>query len=179
MKTKNSGCPGRRASGPRPFGPRPAPILWSLFASLGLALLIVAPLPVDASQDEAQPVTVTISADALQLPSGNYRGVWQTEDGLTGDKIIVLDVDGESVSGELRMYGVADGYTGDDITGSVENNGDGTLSVELRTKDGKFRASGIFNGEILVGNYDYRTRDRIRQKRTNGEWAAQFVPGAD
>jgi hypothetical protein len=53
---------------------------------------------------------------------------------------------------------------------------DGTLSVEFKTRDGKWKSKAVFDGQLLVGTYFYTFQDRRVQKIVKGEWAAQQVP---
>ena len=106
------------------------------------------------------------------LASGEYEGVWRSTDGESNALLAVLTVDGESIAGKLKLFGLED-YSGDRIRGKIEQNEDGSLSVEFKTRDGKWRSKAVFDGQLLIGTYMYEFQDRRVQKLVKGEWAAQ------
>jgi len=111
----------------------------------------------------------------VTLPSGTYQGVWRDEGGLSGGAVIELVIDGNSIKGTLKLVGVED-YSGDKIRGRTMDNVDGTLGVEFKTRDGFWKTTAIFDGQLLVGSYDYKFYERRVQQLVRGEWAAQRVP---
>lgn len=126
------------------------------------------------AQDDAAPGETREITGTVFLASGTYQGIWRDEDGKTGDAITVLDIDGKSVKGKLTVSGVSK-YSGDRISGKTEANDDGTLSIEFKTRDGKWKSKGVFDGQLLVGTFYYEFQDRRVQKIVKGEWAAQQV----
>ena len=143
---------------------------YSFLVALCVVSLACVPLSVEAEESSGgQSDTATT---LLVLASGTYQGVWRDEAGANNALLLELNVDGDSVRGELTLIGVED-YSGDRIRGSLEQNDDGSVSVEFRTRDGMWRAKGIFDGQLLVGTYRYEFQDGRIQKVVRGEWAAQ------
>jgi len=109
------------------------------------------------------------------LPSGTYQGVWRDENGVTGQWVTELDIDGQSIKGKMTVYGVKK-YSGDKIRGSTFENDDGTLGLEFKTRDGKWRSKAVFDGQLLIGTYSYEFLDRRVERIVKGDWAAQRMP---
>lgn len=146
-------------------------IFHTVLAVLSASMVVSGPVSAqdDASPDETQEITGTVF-----LASGTYQGVWRDEDGKSGEAITVLDINGESIKGKLTVSGVSK-YSGDRISGKTETNDDGTLSLEFKTRDGKWKSKAVFDGQLLVGTFYYEFQDRRVQKIVKGEWAAQQV----
>ncbi len=145
-------------------------ILRASLAALCFSILVSSPVAAQAEEPES-----TESQEAntlLTLASGEYQGVWQNEDGESNALLATLTVDGQSISGKLKLIGVED-YSGDRIRGKTRQNDDGSLSIEFRPRDRKWIATGVFDGQVLVGTYTYKFQDRRVQKLVKGEWAAQ------
>ncbi len=70
---------------------------------------------------------------------------------------------------------IMEDYSGDKIRGNTVENDDGTMSVEFKTRDGKWKSKGIFDGQLLIGTFFYEFQDRRVQRLRKGEWAAQRV----
>ena len=137
-----------------------------------LCFSILVSWPVSAQSGESESDESQESTTLLILASGEYQGVWQNENGENNALLATFTVDGQSISGKLKLFGVDD-YSGDRIRGRIEQNDDGSLSVEFRTRDRKWEAKGVFDGQLLIGTYMYEFQDRRVQKLIRGEWAAQ------
>ena len=124
-------------------------------------------LPISAHAEEAQEATTL-----LILASGQYQGVWQDENGESNALLADFKIDDLSIKGDLTLIGVED-YSGDKIRGKIEQNDDGTLSIEIKTRDGFWRGKANFDGQLLVGTYTYKFMDRRVRRLLKGEWAAQ------
>lgn len=145
-------------------------VIRASLATLCFSILIswpVAALAEEPVSNESQEATTL-----LILASGQYQGVWRNEDGKSNALLAVLTVDGLSITGKLTLVGVKK-YSGDRIRGKIEQNDDGSLTVELKTRDGKWKSKAVFDGQLLVGTYMYEFQDRRVQKLIKGEWAAQ------
>jgi hypothetical protein len=114
-------------------------------------------------------------ASPVTLASGTYQGIWRDEDGLSGQWLGELNVDGQSIKGRMTLVGVED-YSGDKISGKTLENDDGSMAVEFRTRDRKWKSKGVFDGQLLMGTYSYEILGRRGKKLVKGEWAAQRVP---
>jgi hypothetical protein len=144
-------------------------------AAFCMSVLAVGPVPAKAGGSDAQSAEAQNVSSTVALSSGTYHGVWRDEDGKSGETRAIFDVNGDSIKGKLTLAGVKD-YSGDRINGKVAANDDGTLSVEFKTRDGKWKSKAVFDGQLLVGTYFYTFQDRRVQKIVKGEWAAQQVP---
>jgi len=90
--------------------------------------------------------------------AGTYSGVWQSNGGHSGVALLTIAVDGNSVKGKLMITGSPLGYTGDEFVGQVEEFSDGVSTVTLRTNDRKMKATAVFSGDDLLGDYSFRFR---------------------
>ncbi len=142
-------------------------IIRASLATLCFSILFSWPVAAQAEEPESQESTTL-----LILTSGEYQGVWRSEDDDSNALLVVITVDDQSISGKLTLVGVED-YSGDRIRGKIEQNDDGSLGVEFKTRDGKWRSKAVFDGQLLVGTYLYEFQDRRVQKLVKGEWAAQ------
>ena len=149
-------------------------IIKTVLAALCCSFFVIGPAhgQPNAADEQSDPIRVLPSP--VILPPGTYQGVWRDEAGLAGEWRAVLTVDGKSIKGKLTLYGVED-YSGDKIRGKTVENEDGTLGVEFKTRDGKWRSKAIFDGQLLIGTFFYEFQDRRVQRLLKGEWAAQRV----
>lgn len=123
--------------------------------------------PAAALAEEAQePTTLQV------LASGQYQGIWRDESGESNALLVDFNIDGQSIRGKLTVIGVED-YSGDKIRGTIEQNEDGTLTVEFQTRDRFWKSKAIFDGQLLVGTYIYEFNRRGSNHLLKGEWAAQ------
>ena len=102
--------------------------------------------------------------------SGSYAGVWQSNGGHSGVALMTLALDGNAVSGKISLTGSPLGYTGDDFLGKVDEFADGVWTVSLRTNDKKMKATAVFSGKDLIGDYSFRYRLIGRDR---GMWILQ------
>lgn len=123
--------------------------------------------PAAAMAEEAQePTTLQV------LASGQYQGVWRDQNGESNALLVDFNIKGARIRGKLVVIGVED-YSGDKIRGSIEQNEDGTLTVEFETRDRFWKSKAIFDGQLLVGTYIYEFNRRGSNHLLKGEWAAQ------
>lgn len=146
----------------------------TVVAAFSVSVLLAGPLHAQEDGTEEQSAETQEITGTVFLASGTYQGVWRDEDGKSGETITVLDIDGESIKGKLSVSGVKK-YSGDRISGKAVTNDDGTLSLEFKTRDGKWKSKAVFDGQLLVGTFYYKFQDRRVQKVVKGEWAAQHV----
>lgn len=165
----------------RPSIMRPAAVssikstIRTVLAALCCSFFITGPAHAQSDSVEAPPAPVLVKPSPVILTSGTYQGIWRNEKGVSGALTAELEIDGESIKGKLSIGGV-DKYTGDKIRGKTVENDDGTMGVEFKTRDGKWKSKGIFDGQLLMGTYSYEYADRRGKKFIKGEWAAQGVP---
>ena len=170
-----------RVSGIRTSVIRPAAvssvksIMRTVLAALCCSFFVTGPAHGQSDGVEAPSAPVLVKPSPVILPSGTYQGIWRNEKGVTGEWLAELDIDGESIKGRLTIAGV-DKYSGDKIRGKTFENDDGTMGVEFKTRDGKWKSKAIFDGQLLMGTYDYEYADRRGKKLIKGEWAAQRLP---
>ena len=174
----------KRSTASAPVGEsivRPAPVSFIksnirvVLATLCCSFFAVGPAHGQSDGTDAQSAAMQKLASPATLASGTYEGIWRDEDGLTGASLIVLKIDGQSISGKLTVFGV-DKYSGDRIRGKTFENDDGTLGIEFKTRDGKWKSTAVFDGQLLIGTYYYEFLYRRVQRLVKGEWAAQRVP---
>ena len=146
-----------------------------VLAVLCCSFFIAGPTHGQSDGTEAQSAAIRVLPSPVILGSGNYQGVWRDENGLNGEWRGELQIEGQSVKGKLRLSGVED-YSGDKIRGKTVENDDGTMSVEFKTRDGKWKSKAIFDGQLLIGTFSYEISGRRGKRLIKGEWAAQAVP---
>ena len=147
----------------------------TVLAALCCSFFVAGPAHAQTEGPDAPSAPIRVLPSPVTLPPGTYHGVWRDEDGLTGEWHAELDIDDTSIKGRLKVYGVED-YSGDKIRGKTVENDDGTLGVEFKTRDGKWKSKGIFDGQLLMGTFNYEYPTRRGKKLIKGEWAAQRVP---
>ena len=150
-------------------------IITTVLTTLCCSFFATGPAHGQSDGTDAQSAAIQVPPSPVILPSGNYQGIWRDEDEQTGEWIAALKVDGQSITGRLRLSGVED-YSGDKIRGKTVENDDGQMIVEIKTRDGKWKSKAIFDGQLLIGTFYYEFQDRRVQKLRKGEWAAQRVP---
>jgi hypothetical protein len=150
-------------------------IMRTVLAILCCSFFAIGPAHGQSDETDAQPATLKKIPSPMTLFSGNYQGVWRDENGATGEWFAKLDVEGESIRGELSLTNVGQ-YSGDKIRGKTFENDDGTMGVEFKTRDGKWKSKAIFDGQLLIGTFYYTSQSRRVQELRKGEWAAQRVP---
>lgn len=150
-------------------------IIRTVLPALCCSFFISGPAHGQSDGVEAPPAPALVKPSPVILSSGAFQGVWRDEKGVSGGLTAELEIDGESIQGKLSIGGV-DKYTGDKIRGKIFENDDGTLGIEFKTRDGKWKSKGIFDGQLLMGTYSYEYADRRGKKFVKGEWAAQGVP---
>lgn len=150
-------------------------IMQTVPAILFCALFVAGSAHGQSDGTESQSVAPPKLASPVTLTSGNYQGIWRDEEGVTGEWHAKFDIDDQSIKGTLKIYGV-DKYSGDKIRGSTEENADGTLSLDFKTRDGFWKSKAIFDGQLLIGTFQYEFQQRRVQRILKGEWAAQKVP---
>ncbi len=150
-------------------------IIRTVLATLCCSFFAVGPAHGQSDGTDAQSAAMQNLASPATPASGTYQGVWRDENGLTGECITVLSIDGQSISGKLSVSGV-DKYSGDRIRGKTVENDDGTLGLEFKTRDGKWKSKAVFDGQLLIGTFYYEFQQRRIQRLVKGEWAAQRVP---
>jgi len=151
------------------------PIMRTVLAILCCSFFAIGPAHGQSDGTDAQPATLKKLPSPVILFSGNYQGVWRDENGATGEWFAVLKVDGQSISGKLSLSSVGQ-YSGDKIRGKTFENDDGTMGVEFKTRDGKWKSKAVFDGQLLIGTFYYKSQRRRVQELRKGEWAAQRVP---
>lgn len=102
--------------------------------------------------------------------SGTYTGVWQSNGGHSGVALMTVALDGNTVNGKISITGSPLGYTGDEFLGKVDEFADGVWTVSLRTNDNKMKATAVFSGNDLIGDYSFRFRLIGRDR---GRWILQ------
>lgn len=147
----------------------------TVLAILGCSFLVIGPVRGQSDGADIQAPAMQKLASPVTLASGTYQGIWRDEDGVTGQWVGDLDIDGQSIKGKMKLFGVED-YSGDKIRGKTLENDDGSMGVEFKTRDGKWRSKGVFDGQLLMGTYSYEISGRRGKKLVKGEWAAQRVP---
>jgi hypothetical protein len=150
-------------------------IIRTVLVALCCSFFATGPAHAQSDGPDAPAAPIRVLPSPVILPPGTYQGIWRDEDGLTGEWHAKLDIDDTSIKGRLKLYGVED-YSGDKIRGKTVENDDGTLGVEFKTRDGKWKSKGIFDGQLLMGTYNYEYPTRRGKKLIRGEWAAQRVP---
>jgi len=149
-----------------------------VLATLCCSIFVTEPAYSQSDRTDPPSKPVQILASPVTLASGTYQGVWRDEDGTAGEWLAELEIDGQSIKGRLKILGV-DKYSGDRIRGSTEENDDGTLSLDFKTRDGMWRSKAVFDGQLLIGTFYYKFQQRRVQRLRKGEWAAQRVPDTD
>jgi len=150
-------------------------IFRTALAAFCCSLFAIGPAHGQSDGTGAQPATVQQAASPITLDSGTYQGIWRDENGRSGPTTIVIDVKGDSFTGELAVDGVQK-YSGDRIRGKIETDDDGAVSVEFKTRDGMWKSKATYDGQLLIGSYYYEYQQKRVQKLVKGEWAAQKVP---
>ncbi len=150
-------------------------IIRTVLAILCCSFLVIGPVRGQSDGTDIQPPAMQKLASPVTLASGTYQGIWRDEDGLTGQWLGQLKVDGQSIKGKMTVVSVED-YSGDKISGKTLENDDGTMGVEFKTRDRKWKSKGVFDGQLLMGTYSYEISGRRGKKLIKGEWAAQRVP---
>jgi len=150
-------------------------IMRTVLAILCCSFFAIGPAHGQSDETDAQPAAPTKIPSPMTLFSGNYQGVWRDENGVTGEWLAELDVEGESIKGKLSLTNVGQ-YSGDKIRGKTFENDDGTMGVEFKTRDGKWKSKAVFDGQLLIGTFYYKSQGRRVQELRKGEWAAQRVP---
>jgi hypothetical protein len=149
-------------------------IIKTVLAALCCSFFAIGPAHGQTEGADPPSAPIRVLPSPVILPPGTYQGVWRDDAGLTGEWRAVLKVDGKSITGKLMVYGVED-YSGDKIRGKTVENEDGTLGVEFKTRDRKWKSKAIFDGQFLIGTFYYEFQDRRIQRLRKGEWAAQRV----
>jgi len=150
-------------------------IIRTVLAILCCSFLVIGPVRGQSDGTDIQPPAMQKLASPVTLASGTYQGIWRDEDGQTGQWLGDLDINGQSIKGKMKVLSVED-YSGDKIRGKTLDNDDGTMGVEFKTRDGKWKSKGVFDGQLLMGTYSYEISGRRGKKLVKGEWAAQRVP---
>ena len=150
-------------------------IIRTVLAILCCSFLVIGPVRGQSDGTDIQPPAMQKLASPVTLASGTYQGIWRDEDVLTGQWLGQLNVDGQSIKGKMTVVSVED-YSGDKISGKTLENDDGTMGVEFKTRDRKWKSKGVFDGQLLMGTYSYEISGRRGKKLIRGEWAAQRVP---
>ena len=83
---------------------------------------------------------------------------------------MTIALHGNTVSGKISLTGSPLGYTGDEFIGQVDEFADGVWTASLRTNDKKMKATAVFSGNYLVGDYSFRYRLIGRDR---GRWILQ------
>jgi hypothetical protein len=149
-------------------------IVRTALATLCCSFFATGPAHGQSDVADAPSASGRVPPSPVILTSGTYRGVWRDEDGKTGETTIVIDVDGQSVTGKLSVSGVSK-YSGDRIRGDLAENADGALEFEFKTRDGMWKSKAVYDGQLLIGAFYYEFQDRRVQKLIKGEWAAEKV----
>ena len=86
-----------------------------------------------------------------------YAGVWKSNSyDTSGNVAIRLQVDGNNVTGEIRLTGSRKGYSGGGIAGTARQLTRNSWALQLEAENAELQANAVLTTETMTGDYTFR-----------------------